>query len=96
MHTSNGILLSWLQSCTYPNYQSSLLPLGGSFDDSPEIQLSASEYPVIVPNILGPTNTGWASAQGEAVGYKLALPFASKDAQTDSKGQLWFTMFDDM
>jgi len=96
VHSTNGILLSWLQSHTYPNYQSSLLMPGGSFDDPPTVQLSASEYPIIVPTVLGGTNTGWASAQGEAVGDQLALPFASKEAPSDPRGQLWFTMFDDM
>jgi hypothetical protein len=95
VHTSSGILLSWLQSGNYPNYQSSLLTSGGPFSEPPKIQLSGSEYPLVVPG-LGSPNTGWAGAQGEAVGNELALPFASREYPTDPRGQLWFTMFSGM
>ena len=96
VHTTNGILLSWLQSVTYPNYQSSLLQPAGSFADPPTTQLAAAEYPILAPTVLSSTNSSWGSAQGEAVGDKLALPFASKETPSDARGQLWFTMFSDM
>ena len=92
VNTSNGILLTWLQSNNYPNYLSSLLPPAGSFSEPQKIELSSSEYNLLIPT-QSMTNSYAVGIQGEAVGDKLALPFASKEAPTDPRGQLWFTMF---
>jgi hypothetical protein len=91
-------VLNWLESCANRNYKSSML-VDGVFSEPGIVQLAADVHPLLAPYATMLTEgydnwVAWMGPQGEAVGDKVALPFATDPVGSyNYRGPLWFTMY---